>query len=410
MRILATCIIDLEKTTHSRTHEIVNHLARSHEVTALCLNAWWMTRPDGSLLYGDDYYKQYFTALKEKAKVVHFAKAGVRPFLQEISFARHAGDVLGAIGARQMDVHLNCGTHLSGYAVGRKMKRWGIPTVFDVYDDLPERARMSPQVPGPLRYLGWLVALWAYRKNMGLADRVTVITEALRHAYGWGQDKSQIVPNGVDTTLFAPQQGDRLRERLGLADDFVIGYVGLLREWVDLEPPLLALAHSGEALPKAKLLIVGEEGALQRVKDLAIKYGVTDRVLFAGTVPYTEVPQYVSAMDVCLIPIAQSADCQRAFPLKLLEYMACGKPVISTPVAGVREVASSRVLYASDSEAFAERFSQLHQDEGLRRELGREGRRFVEERYTWKRACTALEEVLEDVAAHRSGEIAPELR
>ena len=404
MRILVTSIIDLRKTTHSRTHEIVNHLASSHEVTALCLNAWWMTRPDGSLLYGDDYYKQYFTDLKEKVKVIHFAKAGVRPFLQEMSFARRAGDVLEAIGARNMDVHLNCGTHISGYAVGRKMKQWGIPTVFDVYDDLPERARMSPQVPGPLKYLGWLVALWAYRKNMGLADRVTVITEALRGAYSWGKDKSQIVPNGVDAELFAPQQGASLRERLGVSDDFVIGYVGLLREWVELEPPLKALAHSKEELPKAKLLIVGEEGALQQVKDLAAKYGVTDRVLFAGTVPYTEVPQYMAAMDVCLIPIAESADCQRAFPLKLLEYMACGKPVISTPVAGVKEVAGSRVLYASDSEELAERITQLHQDEDLRSEMGREGRRFVEERYTWKRAFSALEEVLLDAATRRSVE------
>ena len=402
MRILVTSIIDLRKTTHSRTHEIVNHLASSHEVTTLCLNAWWMTRPDGSLLYGDDYYKQYFTDLKEKVKVIHFAEAGVRPFLQEMSFARRAGDVLDTIGARNMDVHLNCGTHISGYAVGRKMKQWGIPTVFDVYDDLPERARMSPQVPGPLKYLGWLVALWAYRKNMGLADRVTVITEALRGAYRWGMDKSQIVPNGVDAELFAPQQGTSLRERLGVSDDFVIGYVGLLREWVELEPPLQALAHSKVELPKAKLLIVGEEGALQQVKDLAAKYGVTDRVLFAGTVPYTEVPQYISAMDVCLIPIAESADCQRAFPLKLLEYMACEKPVISTPVAGVKEVAGSRVLYASGSEELAERIAQLHQDEDLRSEMGREGRRFVEERYTWKRACSALEEVLLDAATRSS--------
>lgn len=397
-----TSIIDLRKTTHSRTHEIVNYLAKRHDVTALCLNAWWMTRPDGSLLYGDDYYKQYFTDLKEKVKVIHFAKSGVRPFLQEISFARRAGDVLDTIGAHEMDVHLNCGTHISGYAVGRKMKQWGIPTVFDVYDDLPERARMSPQVPGPLKYLGWLVALWAYRKNMGLADRVTVITEALRGAYGWGKNKSQIVPNGVDAELFAPQRGASLRERLGVSDDFVIGYVGLLREWVELEPPLKALAHLKLEFANAKLLIVGEEGALQEVKDLAVKYAVTDRVVFAGTVPYTQVPEYISAMDVCLIPIANSADCQHAFPLKLLEYMACEKPVISTPVAGVKEVVADRVLYASNSEELAERIRKLYRDEDLRRRLGTAGRRFVAQKYTWKLACRLLEDTLVETAGHRS--------
>jgi glycosyltransferase involved in cell wall biosynthesis len=402
MRILVTSIIDLRKTTHSRTHEFVNHLAKRHDVTALCLNAWWMTRPDGSLLYGDDYYNQYFADLKERVKVTYFTKPGVKPFLQEIHFAWRAGGVLDTIDARNMHVHLNCGTHISGYRVGRKMKGWGIPTVFDIYDDMPERARISPQVPRVLSYVGWRVALWALRNNMQLAERVTVITEALRGAYRWAEAKSQIVPNGVDTELFTHKQGAEVRERLGLSDEFVIGYVGLLREWIDFEPVFAALTHLRKELLRTKLLIVGEEGGLQAVKDLAARYELMDLVILAGTVPYTEVPEYISAMDACLIPIAHTADCQHAFPLKLLEYMACAKPVVSPLLAGVREVAGDRILYASDSYQLAEHIRRLHNNEELGRRLGTEGRRFVEERYTWKLACNALEEALIDTARHRS--------
>ena len=176
-----------------------------------------------------------------------------------------------------------------------------------------------------------------------------------------------------------------------------------MREWVDFEPPLRVLAPM-KGVREGKVLIVGEEGALQQVKDLAAEHAVTDKALFAGTVPYTEVCEYISARDICLIPVAGSADCQPAFPLKFLEYMACARPVISTRVAGVWEVVGDRVLYASDSEELAERITQLRQNEDLRSELGREGRRLVEERYSWKRACSALELVLLDAATRRSVE------
>lgn len=402
MRILVTSTIDLRKTTHSRVHQFVNHLAKRHDVIALCLNAWWMARDDGSLLYGDDYYDRYFTNLKEKVQVIHFSGPGMSPVLQDVSLARRAGRVLGEIDADKMDVHLNCSAHLAGLSVGRKMRGWGIPTVFDILDDLPEAARMSPRVPKPLRYVGWRVALWALRRNMEIASKVTFITEVLRDTYSWAYDKSELVPNGVDTQLFTARQGSEVRERLGLSDDFVIGYVGLLREWIDFQPVFAALAHLKGKLMKAKLLIVGEEGGLQEVKDLATSYRVRDRVVFAGTVPYVEVPEYISAMDLCLNPRRPVALSHSAFPLKLLEYMACAKPVVSPPLAGVREAVGDRVLYASDGDQLAEHIRQLYHNEDLRNRLGAEGRRFVAQEYTWKRACSLLEDTLVETAGHRS--------
>jgi glycosyltransferase involved in cell wall biosynthesis len=402
MRILVTSTIDLRKTTHSRVHQFVDHLAEEHDVVALCLNSWWMARDDGSLLYDDDYYGQYFSNLKEKVQVVHFSGPGLSPILQDVSFARRARGVLAKMGADKMDVHLNCSAHLAGFSVARSMRSWGIPTVLDILDDLPEAARVSPRVPRPLSYVGWRVALWVLRRNVEIASKVTVINAVLRDTYGWARDKCELVPNGVDTKLFTEKDGTRVRQRLGLMDDFVIGYVGLLREWIDLEPAFLALALVKAEVPNAKLLIVGEEGDLRQAKDLAVRHGVADRVVFAGTAPYVEVPDYIAAMDVCLNPRKPIALSQSAFPLKLLEYMACVKPVVSTPLAGVREAVGDRVLYASDSGELAVHIRHLSRDEALRYRLGREGRRFVARRYTWKAACSLLEDILVETAGRRS--------
>lgn len=398
LRVLVTSTVDLKNTTHTRVHEFVNHLAKRHDLVALCLNAWWMRREDGSLLYGEEHHDGYFRNLKDEVQVIYYTQRRASPVLQDLSLARRAGRVLADTGAQEMDVHLNCSAHIAGYFVARKMKAWGIPTVFDVLDDLPEAARITPSVPAPLRYLAWRVALWALRKNSEIASKVTFVTEVLRDTYDWDRHKSELVPNGVDTQLFINKDGSEVRERLGLNSDFVLGYVGLLREWIDFEPVLAALAGLGGELPYAKLLIVGEEGRLSRVKDLAHNYGVGEKVVFAGTVPYTEVPDYIGAMDVCLHPRRTIPLSQSAFPLKVLEYMACGKPVVSTPLAGVREALGDTVLYASGSDELAAHVTRLYRDESLRNRLGTEGRRLVAQEYTWEQTCSLLEDILIETA------------
>ena len=133
---------------------------------------------------------------------------------------------------------------------------------------------------------------------------------------------------------------------------------------------------------------------MQEARDLVDSHGISDRVVFTGFVPFGKVSQYISCMDVCLIPLVGSADCQHAFPVKLMEYMACGKPVISTPLAGVAEAVGDRVLYASDGQGLAERVLELYGNSELRKKLGLQGKALVERNYTWPQICARFENVL----------------
>ena len=90
---------------------------------------------------------------------------------------------------------------------------------------------------------------------------------------------------------------------------------------------------------------------------------------------------------------------QNALPLKLFEYMACQRPVISTPLRGVIEAVQDKVLYASDIEELKRHIIELYQSERLQTKTGSAGRRFVEENYSWSRICSKMEEVLLEVAS-----------
>jgi glycosyltransferase involved in cell wall biosynthesis len=205
-------------------------------------------------------------------------------------------------------------------------------------------------------------------------------------------EKTQIVPNGVDTGLFKKYPSKELRKELGLSGNFVLGYVGVLREWVDFEPVFKALKSLNKK--KVKVLIVGEEGRFTEKKELAKKCGIEDRVVFSGTIPYSEVPKYISCMDTCLIPFRVNKISENAVPLKLFEYMACERPVISTRLRGVEDTIGDRILYANSTDEYIELVSELMNDKSLPKGLGKKGRGFVVENYDWRTNVRDLERVL----------------
>lgn len=393
MRILITSIVDLKKAAHNRLHQFVKHLCQNHNITMLSINDWWKASQVDTALYA-----QGFEDILSNINIRYFTQKKIGPIYQELISPITLGKVLEEINYKQFDVHLNYDGLLSGYFVARKAKSAGIKTVYDIADDLPAMIRSSSQIPAPLRPIGELVGRIVLRRNVGIAERTITITELLRNSLRIPLSKSVVVPNGVDTGLFHDYSSAQLRRELGLDHVFVLGYVGVLREWIDLRPTFTAIKRLKNEKPYIKMLVVGEEGGLASNKALAERYGVSDRVVFAGTVQYSQVPQYISCMDIGLLPMKDNAVSQNALPLKLFEYMACERPIISTRLRGVMEAADGRVLYASDSEEFKQRILDLYNNEELRKKLGAEGRKFVEKNYSWSHICHKLEELLLDVA------------
>lgn len=395
MRILVTSIVDLNNSLHNRPHEFVQYLRQRHEVTVLSINDWWKASQTG-----DRVYIQEMSSILDGVHIKHFTQRKISPIYQELFSIITLGKILKEIGHAQFDVHLNYNSLISGYFVARKMAAVGIKTVYDIADNLAAMVRSSPQIPAPLRPIGGFVGKIALRKNAAIADKITISTGVLNNLLGDYSFKAEVIPNGVDAELFKNRSSSYLRDKLALGRAFVLGYAGVLREWVDLEPAFMAIRDLKHEKQNVKLLVVGEEGGLNKHKTLAQKYGISDKVIFTGTVPYAQVPEYVSCMDVCLIPHKEhSPISQDALPLKLFEYMACEKPVISTRVKGVEEAVGERVFYASNVEELKAKIKELHENSELRRKLGVEGRRFVKENYSWAHSCSKLEDLLIELAA-----------
>lgn len=210
-----------------------------------------------------------------------------------------------------------------------------------------------------------------------VADRIVVRSTTFQDILKErGRENVVVIPDGVDTHLFTPREAGRLRAELGFSDALVVGLVGTCR-W----SPTLNWCYGMELVEAMKWLtgepvkglIVGDGDGLPRLKKRAQELGVADRVVFAGRVPYEELPEYINAMDVCLSTQTNDLVGRVRTTGKLPLYLACGRVVLATRVGEAARVLPEEMLIPCQGvidpdypRRLAERIRQLlHQRELL---------------------------------------------
>lgn len=224
-------------------------------------------------------------------------------------------------------------------------------------------------------------------------DLVFVVSPALLERKRRLNERSFLVPNAVDYAAFsaAQAQGVVPAEMKGISPP-TAGYVGAINDKVDLA----LLAGVARQCPDVSLVLVGpitvndEEGqrALAELQALP-------RVHFVGRKSVAEVPRYIAACDVCLLPYRVNAWTSSIDALKLYEYFACGKPVVATDVPAAHRLAAG----AKDVIQIAK--TEREFVEGLRLALGegnpalREARRRIAACNTWDQRIETLSVAIE---------------
>ena len=245
------------------------------------------------------------------------------------------------------------------------------------------------------------------RLNLRAADRIVVVSHVLAEACAKaGADRERIVvnPNGADADRFRPGVGGaELRARLfpkreneaaaeGVTeqgDEIIAGFLGTFGPWHGVD----ALAEAIVKLPRdvpVRFLLVGDGDRRPGVERRIAEGGVTDRVVFAGRIPHSEVPAYLDACDILLSPHVPMPDGSAFFgsPTKLFEYMAMEKAIAASRLGQIGDViedgVSGLLLEPGSVDELVAAIEKLAGDAELRERLGRAARATVLERYTWR--------------------------
>jgi glycosyltransferase involved in cell wall biosynthesis len=154
----------------------------------------------------------------------------------------------------------------------------------------------------------------------------------------------QTIGYGVDTSAYSSPRTNRVNEirgRLKIApDDIVIGYVGRLLEMKGIDLLIEAYASIRSEKPdlKARLLLLGSGEAEQNLLDRARERGIASDIRHVPSVPHQEVPDYMHALDILVLPSRRKAMWAEQFGRVLVEAMAAGKIVIGSSSGAIPEV------------------------------------------------------------------------
>lgn len=274
-------------------------------------------------------------------------------------------------------------------------RRLGLPVVYEVRGLLEETWRSRGGRADSDFYL------WSREAEtfcMTLADQVVVLAETMRREVverGVPAEMVHVVPNAVPDSFTGPLP-DRapVRERLGLRPgDTVLGTVTTLNDYEGVDTLLAALERLDD--PGVRLLVVGDGPARAALRQRAEPLG--DRVVFTGRVPHGRVRELLAAMDAFCVPRRATPVTVLVPPLKPLEAMAAGLPVLVSDLPPLVElVVPGRfglAAPAGDSEAWAERMAAVRDDPEAVRALGRQGRDWVAAHGTWSVAAERYREV-----------------
>jgi glycosyltransferase involved in cell wall biosynthesis len=245
--------------------------------------------------------------------------------------------------------------------------------------------------------------VWRLAEGMNVrgCNAIIALTPGLKRMvtrrYGVPGEKVWVVPSGTDPHHFSPEDVSTARRRIGLQTDGpVVGFIGLFYRHQGVHTLLEAMKGLREKCPHVRALIVGDGIMRPAWEATAKRLGVQDVVQFTGQVPYGQVPAYVNAMDVVATPF--TADRGETSPFKILDALACARPVISSDLPCVRELAertSGVVLVPPDDpSALAAAAEELIRDPVTRQRLGREGRAVVERDFAWSAIAEEVSRVI----------------
>ncbi|MDD3932230.1 MAG: glycosyltransferase family 4 protein [Methanoculleus sp.] len=276
---------------------------------------------------------------------------------------------------------------------------------FDLEQGLdPKASRQEVLAPSVRDRMNRKLAKFSEYYVISKADGVIAVTGGIKQyiidRYGLPEARVSVIANGANTDIFTPRSQQEARRLLGLPDsDSYICFVGNFAPWQGVESLIQAVPSITSRYPCVRVILVGDGAMKQAWTDLANSLGILEHILFTGVVPYEDVPFYISASDICVAPfISRRNERIGLSPLKIYEYLACGRPVVASKINGITGLLARSgggiAVMPENPHELAEAILYLLQDDNLRGEMGDSGCTYVMENHTWAKVAADVAGVL----------------
>lgn len=396
MKILIVQSSDWLRRNPAQNHHLAEMLSlRGHEIRVIDFEVIWRTQGRRELYSKHKILRNVFK-IHEDARITVIRPGIIKiPLLDYVSLAFSQKKEID----RQIDEfapNVIVGFSISAYLAGRAAKRNHIPFIYywiDVSHTLIPFKILQP--------IGWIIE----HRTVKLADEVLTINHRLKEyviKIGASPKTTEVLGAGIDFRRFdSTISGDVVRKQYGFTEeDLVLFFMGWLYHFSGLKEVALQLAELDN--DKVKLLIVGEGDAYAQLQQVREKHKLWDRLILAGQRPYSQIPAFIAAADICVLPAYPTERVmQDIVPIKMYEYLAMEKPVIVTRLKGVMKEfgKNSGVVYVDKPEDIVKRAIELTPTE--LKELQITAVNFIR-KYSWDDITDEFEKILKTTIDRKS--------
>lgn len=273
-------------------------------------------------------------------------------------------------------------------------KLFRIPVILEV-NDSPHRAYSNMRNSFKRRIVH-LIDRISYRLSDYVLPVTSKIAEDLHRIDGLSWDCMTVLPSGTNTNLFRPMDKFSCCKKLEFDPAKKhIGFIGTFFHYQGVDVLIDSAPLLIQKCPDACFLLVGD-GPMRTIWERRVhEMGLKNYFIFTGHVSYKNVPFYCGIMDVCVAPFLNEAG--ESSPVKVFDYLACGRPVVMSNVAETGKTFESSgavsLVSCEDEVSLARSILQLLENELLRAEMGERGREFVESRYSRIKIAEMVESI-----------------
>lgn len=324
MKILVVQESDWITRGPHQQHQLFDRLSvRGHEIRVIDYDIDWNKKP-GCLIPSRQVFG-HVHKIDDRAKITVIRPSMIRlPIINYISmFFTHSKEICNQIVEFNPDVIVAFGIINASIAQIAASKR-NIPFVYYWIDIL------HMLIPARMMQLfGKLVEEDTLMKS----DKVVVINKSMKeYVIEHGAKSAEIIGAGVDLKSFKPKNLS-IREQYGVEqDELLLFFMGYVYSFSGLIEVAKELANH----KKVKLMVVGDGESFKGLEIVKHERNLGNKLILVDKRPYSEMPDYINAADVCILPAdVNEPIMQDIVPIKLYEYMAMGKPIICTELKGI---------------------------------------------------------------------------
>jgi glycosyltransferase involved in cell wall biosynthesis len=281
-------------------------------------------------------------------------------------------------------------------------RMFGVPYVVEVNGMLLEELEMAG-------YPSWLLKIFHIAEiiNYKLAARVVCVSAKIADnlVKNLKLDKNAVkaVANGADTDFYRPLDKKKCRQKIGLEIDcFYVGFLGSFNVWQDLATLVKAAALVKKKGLPVRFILAGSGEQEHKLKKMAKELSLTGEVLFPGWIEHEKTPFYLNSFDICYVSRSAFEPEFEFSPLKLYEYLACGRPVIASRTPGIKEVVQEGdcgfIFESGNVDDLAQKITQSFHAKETLEARGMPGRRLVQEKYSWKNTAININSIFDEIA------------